>query len=192
MMSETKVCKVCVVEKPLNEFPSFIRKPRNPNSTKNVQNKIPPEGRLYYGGTCKKCKNKNRNNQMRQKGIENPEWRTKRIDHGKWYKLESKFGLTKEDYHNLLEEQNNCCAICGAINNGKYGYFSVDHCHQTNMVRGLLCSECNLGLGKFKDNPTFFYRAASYLNKTKPDIMNADILNIQFHDGQIYSIEKEE
>ena len=187
-----KICKKCGVEKPLNEFDSFLRKPRNPNSTKNVQNKIPPEGRIYYNKKCKECKNEHKRNWAREKGIKNPEWRKERIDRIKWTKIKTQFGLTKEDYYNLLKEQNNCCAICGTTDTGRYGYFSVDHCHDTNRVRGLLCSECNLGLGKFKDNPTFFYRAASYLNKTKPDIMNADILNIQFHDGQIYSIEKEE
>ncbi len=49
--------------------------------------------------------------------------------------------------------------------NGKVSPLSVDHCHKTNVVRGLLCNECNSGLGKFKDNIDVMASAISYLQQ---------------------------
>jgi len=65
----------------------------------------------------------------------------------------------------LLEEQNNSCAICG-INAGELNKkLSVDHNHETNQVRGLLCNSCNLGLGQFKDSVVFLSYAIEYLER---------------------------
>lgn len=69
-----------------------------------------------------------------------------------------RYGLTEEAYDALMEKQDGGCAICGAE-----GDFSVDHCHDTKKVRGLLCRECNIGLGKFKDDPELLRKAISYL-----------------------------
>jgi hypothetical protein len=41
----------------------------------------------------------------------------------------------------------------------------VDHCHRTHRIRGLLCSRCNTGIGKFNDDPGLLMRAAKYLSK---------------------------
>lgn len=74
------------------------------------------------------------------------------------------YDLTYEDYEELLESQNNCCAICGSrIGNSKTSRLFVDHCHNTTKVRGLLCSNCNHGLGQFKDSPKLLKRAIEYL-----------------------------
>ena len=78
------------------------------------------------------------------------------------YELKSKYGITLEEYNARLLKQDNKCAICGGINrSGKR--LAVDHCHVTGRVRGLLCSNCNNGLGLFQDNSEFLNKAAAYL-----------------------------
>lgn len=81
--------------------------------------------------------------------------------------LRCKFGLTRSEYEALLEKQNGGCAICGnstgLVRKGKTLRLAVDHCHATNQVRGILCDNCNNGLGRFKDDPGLLRRAADYL-----------------------------
>lgn len=48
--------------------------------------------------------------------------------------------------------------------------FNVDHCHESNSFRGLLCGACNSGLGRFKDNPDILLKAVRYLNQRKPSL----------------------
>lgn len=76
------------------------------------------------------------------------------------YNLMKKYGLTVEDYDRLYEEQKGLCAICGDA----HDTLSVDHCHESLRVRGLLCTPCNVGLGMFKDNPESLQKAISYLS----------------------------
>jgi len=65
-------------------------------------------------------------------------------------------------YSELLQAQNGLCAICQqTCSTGKR--LAVDHCHETNMIRGLLCSKCNRGLGYFKDSLELIERAYEYL-----------------------------
>jgi hypothetical protein len=77
--------------------------------------------------------------------------------------------MTNEDYYSLLAEQNGVCKICGSddplMKSSFSGErrFSIDHCHTTGVVRGLLCANCNNGLGRFKDNPEWLRNAARYL-----------------------------
>jgi hypothetical protein len=66
--------------------------------------------------------------------------------------LERKFGITREDYNRMLDAQGGACAICGTSASDARR-LAVDHDHETDQVRALLCGECNLGLGKFQDNP---------------------------------------
>lgn len=72
------------------------------------------------------------------------------------------YGLTIEDYNKLLEIQNNVCAICSnkCITGRK---LAIDHNHETGLIRGLLCTNCNQGIGKFKENIKYFYKAIEYL-----------------------------
>lgn len=65
----------------------------------------------------------------------------------------------------LLEQQNYSCAICNEFANESKKRLSVDHNHETNQVRGLLCTYCNVGLGYFKDNPQLLAKAIEYLDK---------------------------
>ena len=71
------------------------------------------------------------------------------------------YGLTAEEYLALLTAQSNCCAICERSFDETRIY--VDHCHVTNIVRGLLCLQCNVGLGAFKDDIERLAGAISYL-----------------------------
>jgi hypothetical protein len=77
---------------------------------------------------------------------------------------------TEQDYLNLLESHNHVCAICKKkslklSNNSKtFKSLSVDHCHKTNKVRGLLCDHCNQGIGHFFDNIDLLQAAIDYLS----------------------------
>lgn len=79
------------------------------------------------------------------------------------YHLKTAYGMTSDAMLTMLDEQNHSCLICGKLIIDKP---HVDHNHVTGHVRGLLCNNCNLGLGMFKDNPNYLRTAASYLEKT--------------------------
>ena len=83
-----------------------------------------------------------------------------------FYQKKHKYGLTKEDYLALFEEQGNCCAICG-INeidiDGERDSLCVDHDHETKQVRGLLCDKCNRMLGYCSDSIEILQNAINYL-----------------------------
>lgn len=78
--------------------------------------------------------------------------------------MKTKYGLAFAEYEKMLNMQQGLCAIC---NNAPppYKRLGVDHCHDTKVVRGLLCDNCNQGLGKFKDAPALLLRAATYLER---------------------------
>lgn len=71
------------------------------------------------------------------------------------------YGIDAEKVKSLLEKQGGVCAICGDEPN------SVDHDHETGVVRGVLCKRCNSGLGQFKDSVGFLLNAVAYLSATK-------------------------
>jgi len=80
-----------------------------------------------------------------------------------------KYNINKHEYNELIKKCNNRCTICkqketntDSKTNKKYS-LSVDHCHKTGNVRGLLCSSCNNGLGFFKDNIELLNNAINYL-----------------------------
>lgn len=81
--------------------------------------------------------------------------------------LKRKYNIELSNYHQILEKQDDCCAICKRhIDIIKRGLV-VDHCHTTGEVRGLLCNSCNSGLGFFKDSIDNLKNAAKYLYKFK-------------------------
>ena len=71
------------------------------------------------------------------------------------------YGLTKEDYENLFIKQENRCGICTTSFDIKVA--CVDHSHKTGKIRGLLCHQCNTGLGLFKDDIEILKMAIKYL-----------------------------
>jgi hypothetical protein len=115
-----------------------------------------PESRAKDGlnSSCRACRNKLALKWQQQ----NP--RSKRNTH-----LKSKFGITIEQFDSLLKTQNNCCAICMSPTPKGRGTFHVDHCHKTGTIRGLLCHDCNTGIGKFGDNIEALRKAVNYLER---------------------------
>ena len=79
-----------------------------------------------------------------------------------------RFGITPEKYAELFKSQNGTCAICNnpetATRLGKVKALSVDHCHKSGAIRGLLCSDCNTGIGKLKDDVKILQSAIQYLS----------------------------
>jgi hypothetical protein len=76
--------------------------------------------------------------------------------------FKSRYGLTPQQVEEMAKAG---CAICGTTNwPGRHNRPHVDHCHRTGKVRGILCSECNTGLGKFKDDPALLRRATEYVS----------------------------
>lgn len=75
----------------------------------------------------------------------------------------ARFGLTIDDYENRLAKQEGACAICGHRPGPDDRCLAVDHDHETSVVRGLLCHECNMGLGKLGDTVEQLEAALAYL-----------------------------
>lgn len=73
------------------------------------------------------------------------------------------YGITVDVYNKIFEDQQGCCAICGAHSKEFTRSLAVDHCHTTGVVRGLLCTNCNTAIGKLKEDPTLFLKAIEYL-----------------------------
>jgi hypothetical protein len=124
---------------------------------------------LYYthreGVTVEEfCKNKELYTE-KFKRTKNLEYEVKSFDYQKSIYLKREFGITLTQYNELLEKQNNCCAICERPSSEFKRMFAVDHDHLTKTVRGLLCVNCNLGLGKFHDNINTLNKAINYLTQ---------------------------
>ena len=107
---------------------------------------------------CKTCINKqNRDYQM------TPERKKKRQEIWRKSSRFIKYGLTEESFNEIITEQQYRCKIC---NTSIDSSCHVDHCHDTGKVRGLLCHQCNCGLGFFKDSTSRLEKALVYLNET--------------------------
>lgn len=139
--NKNKVCKTCAKE--------ASRKYRLKNDPNKGQPRthcrnghvISPENTATYGGKdrCLPC--------VRASGVR------QRL---------KKYQLTAEDYEQILRSQNGKCAICeDALQGGRDEH--IDHDHITGKVRGILCSQCNTAVGKFKDSPEIILKAAEYV-----------------------------
>lgn len=81
-------------------------------------------------------------------------------------RLKSAYGIDATDHADLMAIQGGRCAICGYSDMSNTKMFPVvDHCHTTGAIRGILCSNCNQGIGKFKDNPKLLFAAIAYLSR---------------------------
>lgn len=80
-----------------------------------------------------------------------------------------KFGLTPHEYNEMVASQGNRCAICKchetATRKGKIKALAVDHDHKTGAIRGLLCADCNTGIGKLKESRSALIEAVRYLDR---------------------------
>lgn len=79
------------------------------------------------------------------------------------------YGLTVEQFDELLASQGGACAICGKPADLTPGVrtdqWNIDHCHETGAVRGILCSPCNIGIGQLGDDPARLRAALRYLEE---------------------------
>jgi hypothetical protein len=78
------------------------------------------------------------------------------------------YGITLKEYDEMFAKQNGLCFICGnpekvICKSGKLKRLAIDHNHRTGKIRKLLCDDCNVGLGKFRDNIIVMERAIQYL-----------------------------
>jgi hypothetical protein len=138
-------------------------------------------------GRCKACERIDREKYLSGKGKEiatqgykkwyrenreycieqNKKWRSENKEYRLKYSREhslKKYGMTSADYERMALAQNNKCKICGNHKpNTLVVRFFIDHCHKTNIVRGLLCGSCNLGIGQFGDDTERMLRAIEYI-----------------------------
>jgi len=142
-----RMCKKCSEVKQLSSFPAA-------SDCK--------DGRKW---TCRSCSNiRRRELRLADPDLHNSK-RRDYIDRNKdkirEQYLNKQFGISLEDFSNLEKYQEGLCAICGKEEHERH--LSVDHCHETLEIRGLLCKNCNLGLGHFKDDFKLLVKAACYL-----------------------------
>lgn len=143
-----KICRLCNKKIPIVEF------------SKRKEN---IDG---YDSRCKICSKKETKKRY-HKNKSDPEFIKRKRISSLFSAIKTKYGLTKDDYNELLNKQNGVCVICKEVNNkeikGTAVNLAVDHCHKTGKIRGLLCNNCNSGLGFFKDNIELLNEAISYL-----------------------------
>ncbi len=126
-------------------------------------NIILPRTEFYRKGQVKSGMNRICLTCMRQKGKERYQRdKEKRLEQAKWGFIKRKFGITKEKFLQMLDDQKNSCAICTTAFTESRNT-CVDHDHLTDKVRGILCRKCNLAIGLLGDSPVVIQRAANYL-----------------------------
>ena len=94
--------------------------------------------------------------------------RKRRQSQAKWAAVKMNFGITKEQWFAVLEEQNRACAICSiefVLEGLHLANPCIDHDHGTNAVRGMLCRRCNQGIGLLQDSSSVAKNASDYLRK---------------------------
>lgn len=129
------------------------KKLRAEGKLKEDPEKKKARGRTYYKQNSQKVIE-----HQRQYALDNPEKMSAR------YRKYS-YGITHEQFEVMLSAQGGRCAICSVefSEDNKVLKPHVDHNHDTNAIRGLLCGHCNSGLGMFKDDPARLQQAIQYL-----------------------------
>lgn len=154
-MTETKICIKCGEEKPIDGY----RKDKQIKSG--------------YRNSCKACEatinkiykdsHKEEMKIMNKKHKNMPGNKEKAKNYMRNYRLIKAYGITVEEYDDMYISQGGSCAICGRHQAEFKRRFCVDHCHDTEEIRGLLCSSCNTALGLMKDNTQILTNAIKYL-----------------------------
>ena len=158
-----KLCKKCQIKKPFSEFYKH-----NPSK----------DGLRYICKTCHSLNAKQKRKNLTQEQREHvkfiqTQWARNNPQKVREQILRRKYKLTLQKYDEILLNQKNGCAICGKPDLFLRS-FHVDHDHSCcssdvtcgNCIRGILCNNCNNGLGKFKDDSNLLYKAIEYLNKS--------------------------
>lgn len=176
-------CKVCCQEKPTSEFTRRSQsktgfqwkcKSCTKEYRRNNKEKINEYGRTYLSEYYQNNKESYKEWSKRFR-LANPEY-IKEYNKG-YYRnnkvrfkdstLKSRYGITQLEYDRMYQIQQGKCMICGTHQTDLTQKLGVDHDHQTHRVRDLLCSNCNKGLGIFRDDPGLLIAAAEYLFKHK-------------------------
>jgi hypothetical protein len=134
-MEDLKTCTKCGVPKPLSEF----------YKDKQKKDGLRPDCRVCNTKQCVKRAKINRTSRN-------------------WNSLKHKTGISKNTYQILLDEQQGKCAICGKTIGENGRNLSIDHCHNSKIIRGLLCTKCNFGIGYFDDRKDLLTKAIHYLD----------------------------
>lgn len=105
-----------------------------------------------------------------KKKIYSRQWRLKNKDKKRDCHIKYTFGISSEQWDLMFKSQGSRCAICRSVSTGSKNFWHTDHCHISNVVRGILCHHCNLLLGHAKDNISVLKEAIKYLNAWVPEI----------------------
>ncbi len=143
VLIETKGCSRCGHTLPIDRFRVF---------TKNT-------GRKYFKSWCIQCNYEYDLQDRKRKMAESPEAYIKRYQQSH---MKTRYGITLEIRAQMAVDQNHLCAICQ-----KPKKLTVDHCHGSKVVRGLLCGDCNRGIGLFHDDTGVMDSAIKYLTNAK-------------------------
>ena len=134
------------------------------------KNKSKKDGRDQYCNNCRKAFYRHYCSTNREKrSKQQKQYYSVNTKNYKNNTLKSRFGITVSQYDATLLRQNNVCALCKQLETvkdhrtGTIKALAVDHCHVTGKLRGLLCSNCNRGLGYLRDNPELCHAAGNYL-----------------------------
>jgi hypothetical protein len=104
-------------------------------------------------------------------------------DHVKERDLRKNFGIELADYQRMFVEQKGVCAICAKpetrTRNGKAKWLAVDHDRDSGLIRGLLCQDCNLGIGHLHHSTEALRAAIDYLERTDPAVTEPNVVRLR-------------
>ena len=115
---------------------------------------------------CKVCSNDAQKALYKRRREEDPEAHTLKL---RKQTLKKGYGLTLDDFDRMLQEHNHVCAVCGKPESFREN-LTIDHCHTTGKIRGLLCTNCNSGIGKLGDTSVAVLKAVVYLERFENDL----------------------
>jgi len=84
--------------------------------------------------------------------------------------VKTMYGIDHKTFVAMFAAQGDRCAICGTdqpVGEGRTAQWNIDHDHVTGAIRGILCSQCNIGIGQLRDDPDLLRRAIAYLEKPR-------------------------
>ena len=170
--SDPKRCIRCKKIKPLSDFNIHNhKKGQHRNFCKQCQAKWSKKfNRSRHGKELREVwqeKNKDKIIQYRELYKNDPGKRAQKKTYLRERWLREHFNMTSKEYDDLLQKQDGKCAICGKekpyVNGDKH--FPIDHNSQTGKVRGLLCHNCNVGIGNFQHSVELLTKAIEYLRR---------------------------
>jgi len=116
--------------------------------------------RYFKRSHCKSCDAEKNKKYLTKPGIKQRKAELKRRNN-----REKSYNFPPKLFDERFEQQGQVCAICKSPEAGGRGAFHADHNHDSSQPRGVLCHNCNVALGNFKDNPEILQAAIEYLNK---------------------------